>query len=119
MAQLFLDNATSIGRSFDLASDELGGSSDIANVSNYFPTIQPMIGVGDAAPEIHTAPFAAYAGGADGDAACLDGALLLAMTAVDVVTDSATRARLIARPAPDTSTAGSELDSEGADSHVA
>lgn len=113
IGRLFLANAQAIGRSFDFDTDDLGGSSDIANVSNFFPTIQPMIGVGADAPDVHTAPFAAFAGGPNGDSSALDGALLLALTAVDIAEDADLRARLIARPAPDTSVAGRELDDEG------
>jgi amidohydrolase len=110
LAEFFFDNTAVLGRNFILESDSLGGSSDIANVSNFFPTIQPMIGVGQDAPAIHTSPFAAYAGGPNGDSASMDGALLLALTVIDVATDPVTRARLISREAADTSRAGTELD---------
>ena len=115
LGQLFFANAQQLGRDFTYETDHLGGSSDIANVSNFFPTIQPMIGVGADAPDIHTAPFAAYAGGPEGDSASFDGALLLALTAVDAALDPSVRARLISLPAPDTSVAGTELDPEGED----
>jgi amidohydrolase len=112
LSRLFLENASAHGRDFVLDTDELGGSSDIANVSTFFPTIQPMIGLGPDAPAIHTAPYAAYAGGPAGDAATIDGALLLALTAVDAATDPVTRSRLLALAPPDTSRAGTELDTE-------
>jgi amidohydrolase len=111
LSRFFYDNATRMGRAFVMDDGVLGGSSDIANVSTFFPTIQPMIGLGDGAPDIHTAPFAAYAGGPDGDSASVEGALLLALTAIDAAVDPETRSRLISRPAPDTSAAGTELDS--------
>lgn len=115
LCRLFEQNATAEGATtFEFDSDEIGGSSDIANVSNYFPTIHPSIALGSEAPEIHTAPFAAVAGGDSGDAACITGALLLALTAVDAATDAATRARLLALTPPDTSSAGTELGDDDA-----
>ena len=114
LSRMFLDNAVDEGVQFEFESDELGGSSDIANVSNFFPTIHPSIALGADVPDIHTAPFAAVAGGPAGDAACISGALLLALTAVDVATHPEVRARLLAAEKPDTSAAGRELDIEGA-----
>ena len=114
LCRLFERNAIDEGAAFEFDGDEIGGSSDIANVSNYFPTIHPSIALGPEAPDIHTAPFAAVAGGPAGDAACLSGALLLALTAVDAATDAPTRARLLALAPPDTSSAGSELGDDDA-----
>ncbi|MGL3805597.1 M20 family metallopeptidase [Paeniglutamicibacter sp. R2-26] len=72
-----------------------GGSTDMGNVSHRFPSIHPMIGLGQPAAVIHTEEFARLAGSETGDQAAIDGAFLLAMTAVDAALDPALRARLL------------------------
>ncbi|WP_411722353.1 M20 family metallopeptidase [Mycetocola sp.] len=110
--QRYFDNAAALGRDIVFSDGSIGGSTDMANVSNYFPSIHPTIGVGADAPPMHSAAFAETAASAAGDAAAIDAAVALALTAADAATDPVLRSRLIARPAPDTSDAGSELGSE-------
>ena len=80
----YLANLGTLGRS--VASDprsRVVGSTDMGNVSYVVPSIHPMI---KAAPDdvaIHTPDFAEYARGPSGDAAVIDGAKALAMTALD------------------------------------
>lgn len=71
------------------------GSTDMGNVSQRFPTIHPMIGLGPDCPPIHSPEFAAFAGGTAGDKAALDGALCLALTALDCAVVPERRARLL------------------------
>jgi metal-dependent amidase/aminoacylase/carboxypeptidase family protein len=72
------------------------GSTEMGNVSQVVPSIHPMI---QAAPEgvsIHTPEFADHARSAMGDRAVIDGAKLLALTALDLWLDPAMQARVAA-----------------------
>ncbi len=64
----------------------LTGSTDLGNLSYRLPAIHPMIAVADEA--LHTAGFATASGGEAGDRAVRDGALGLALTAVDYLADA-------------------------------
>lgn len=59
------------------------GSTDMGNVSHVVPSIHPMIAVAPRGVSIHTPEFAEHARGPAGDRAVLDGATLLAATALD------------------------------------
>ncbi|TDC89616.1 M20 family peptidase [Saccharopolyspora aridisoli] len=74
-----------------IVPDYLTGSTDLGNLSFRMPAIHPMIGLGDANLSLHTEGFAAAAGSAAGDAAVIDGAIGLALTTVDYITDGALR----------------------------
>ena len=65
------------------------GSTDMGNVSYVVPSIHPMIKVAPDDVAIHTPDFAEYARGPSGDAAVIDGAKALAMTALDCWLDDA------------------------------
>ena len=65
------------------------GSTDMGNVSYAVPSIHPMIKVAPDDVPIHTPDFADYARGPSGDAAVIDGAKVLAMTALDCWLDDA------------------------------
>lgn len=95
MAGLFSANARLLGRS-PREEALLGGSTDMGNVSQYFPTIHPMIGLGDACPPIHSAEFTDFAISRAGDQAVRDGALAMAWTCIDLATDPVQRQRLLA-----------------------
>ncbi len=64
------------------------GSTDMGNVSHRVPSIHPMLGVAPAGVIIHNPEFARYAASPSGDAAVLDGAKSLAMTALDLMADA-------------------------------
>ena len=64
------------------------GSTDMGNVSYAVPSIHPMIKVAPDDVAIHTPVFAEYARGPTGDAAVIDGAKVLAMTALDCWLDA-------------------------------
>ena len=66
----------------------------MGNVSHRVPSIHPMIAAAPPHCTIHNAAFADYAGGEMGDAAALDGAKALAMTAIDYLSDAALRERV-------------------------
>ncbi len=80
----YLSNLDVVGRkvSTDPAC-RVVGSTDMGNVSYAVPSIHPMIKVAPDDVPIHTPRFADYAAAAQGDAAVIDGAKALAMTALD------------------------------------
>jgi amidohydrolase len=94
IAARYQANAESLGRSFfplDKMPLGSGGSTDMGNVSHRVPSIHPMIACAPAHVVIHNPEFATYAGSPSGDAAVIDGAKALAMTAIDVLGDQALR----------------------------
>lgn len=109
LAATFYRNTVELGIPFEYSRDDPRGSTDMANVTNFFPGIHPMLTLGAASPPTHTAAFAEYARGPHGDQAASEGALLLALTAVDVVTDPELRALYLERERPYTRDSGSEL----------
>ena len=86
----YLANLDTLGRT---PSSDPGarvvGSTDMGNVSYAVPSIHPMIKVAPTDVPIHTPAFAEYARGPSGDAAVIDGAKVLAMTALDCWLDDA------------------------------
>ncbi|MCP4753099.1 MAG: M20 family metallopeptidase [Proteobacteria bacterium] len=87
----FLRNAESLGREF-LPLDGLpvgaAGSTDMGNVSYRVPSIHPMLAAAPADCTIHHPDFTAYAVSEMGEAAAIDGAKALAMTALDFFADA-------------------------------
>jgi metal-dependent amidase/aminoacylase/carboxypeptidase family protein len=71
--------------------DFLTGSTDLGNLSYRMPAIHPMIAVSDPTVALHTSAFAEAAGGPAGDLAVRDGAVGLALTAVDYLADAELR----------------------------
>jgi amidohydrolase len=72
------------------------GSTDMGNVSHEVPSIHPMLRVAPDGVSIHTPGFAGFARGPEGDAAVVDGAVVLAKMAVEVFTDPSLLARATA-----------------------
>lgn len=70
-----------------VVSETLAASTDFGNVSFRVPGIHPLIQVAEPDVALHTAEFAAAAGGPGADAAALDGAAGLAATALDYLCD--------------------------------
>jgi amidohydrolase len=96
LASAFRANAESLGRSFfpiDKLPAGLQGSTDMGNVSHRVPSIHPMLAAAPLHCTIHNAEFAVWAASEMGDAAALDGAKALAMTALDFLCDAGLRAR--------------------------
>ncbi|MPZ87199.1 MAG: amidohydrolase [Nitriliruptorales bacterium] len=71
--------------------DHLTASTDLGNVSVRIPAIHPTLKIAPADASIHTAEFAAHAISAEADRGCVDGAIGLALTAADFLTDAALR----------------------------
>jgi amidohydrolase len=106
LAASFRANAERLGREFvpiERLSSRFAGSTDMGNVSQRVPSIHPMLAAAPPHCTIHNAEFARYAGSELGDAAALDGAKALAMTALDFLCDAdlRERARNIFRAAGD------------------
>lgn len=86
LADQFQMHAESIGREFvdyDQASGFGAGSTDMGNVSHRVPSIHPMLAVAPPNVVIHNPEFAKWAASEKGDAAVIDGAKALALTAAD------------------------------------
>lgn len=89
LGALFRVNLETLGERIEQTpEDQELGSTDVGNVSQVVPTIQPTIALTDR-PDVvcHSAAFAQAAGGEAGDRALLLAAKALAMTAVDLFTD--------------------------------
>jgi amidohydrolase len=84
LADCFQKHGESIGREF-LKPEALGGagSTDMGNVSYRVPSIHPMLASAPPNVVIHHPDFARWAGSEMGDAAALDGARTLALTAAE------------------------------------
>ena len=88
LATAYASNLARLGRTLVDGADlppSLAGSTDMGNVSKLVPAIHPMIAAAPAGVPLHSADFARYAGAAEGHRAVIDGAKVLAMTALDVL----------------------------------
>lgn len=85
MAEAFAANATALGRTFDRGRSGMNtASTDMGNVSQVVRAIHPYLGIATDASN-HQAAFADAAIAPAADQAVLDGAVLLAQTALDAV----------------------------------
>jgi amidohydrolase len=90
MAGAFERNAAPLGREFFPVKEippGFAGSTDMGNVSHRVPSIHPMLAVAPPNVIIHNAEFTKWAASDKGDAAVIDGAKALAMTALDLMAD--------------------------------
>jgi amidohydrolase len=97
LAAAFQVNAETLGREFfpvDKLPPSVRGSSDMGNVSYRVPSIHPMLAAAPLHVTIHNPEFAEWAGSEMGEAAALDGAKALAMTALDFLCDADLRLRV-------------------------
>ena len=91
LADKFQEHAESLGREFVPFEDALNfgaGSTDMGNVSHRIPSIHPMLAVAPPNVVIHNPEFTKWAASEKGDAAILDGAKALALTAADYLTST-------------------------------
>jgi amidohydrolase len=96
LAESFVANAGSLGRQFfpwEKLPASVKGSTDMGNISYRVPSIHPMLACAPMHVTIHNAEFEKWAGSEQGDAAAIDGAKALAMTALDYLTDPDLRER--------------------------
>jgi metal-dependent amidase/aminoacylase/carboxypeptidase family protein len=97
LVEKYRKNAEMLGRTFESTPRRGAGSTDMANVSLLMPTIHPMLGLDSGSAVNHQPEFAAYCRTPVADKAAVEGALAMALTAVDAATDESTRARLLGR----------------------
>jgi hypothetical protein len=72
----------------------LNFSTDVGNVSQLVPTIQPLVAIAPEGVMIHTPQFA-RAAATEGSLRCLlDAARAMAMTAIDLLSNSKTLAKV-------------------------
>ena len=87
MVASYVTNAAAVGRDVQdpaAAGRAVVGSTDMGNVSYLVPSIHPMIQVAPTGVAIHTVDFAGFAVSDAGDRAVIDGAKIMAMTAIDL-----------------------------------
>jgi amidohydrolase len=93
LARLFRKNMQALGHSIPLGSSSgFGGSSDVGNVSQLVPTIQPMVRIAPEEVLIHSPGFAKAAGKEESLRTMLDAAKAMAMTAADLLASPETLA---------------------------
>jgi amidohydrolase len=86
LGRLFHDNMRSLGRSVALGENTvLNFSTDVGNVSQLVPAIQPLVAIAPANIMIHTPQFARAAATEGALRSLLDAAKAMAMTAVDLL----------------------------------
>jgi amidohydrolase len=94
MARLFKENLAAVGRSVPLGANNLQTfSTDVGNVSQLVPTIQPLVGITGADVQLHTPAFAVAARTGEALRTLLDAARAMAMTAADILADPGTAER--------------------------
>ncbi len=96
LASAFRSNAESLGREFfpyDKLPASAQGSTDMGNISHRVPSIHPMLAAAPVHCTIHNPEFTKWAGSEMGQAAALDGAKALAMTALDILCSDELRQR--------------------------
>lgn len=85
---LYQKNLESLGEKMSLPDEKSGlGSSDVGNVSQVIPTIQPMISITDVPTAGHSEAFKVAACSPKGLRSIPLGAKALALTALDLLTD--------------------------------
>ena len=89
LLDLFAGNMAVVGLSEGQAIPDRLGSSDIGNVSQVIPAIQPMIGIAPAGTPIHSRPFADAAILPMARAGMLAAAKTMAMTTLDLLAEPA------------------------------
>jgi amidohydrolase len=90
LASAYEENLARLGRRLPSGGQGGGvtGSTDMGNVSKIVPAIHPMIAVSPPEVALHTKEFAHWAASEAAHRAVLDGARALAMTGIDVLTDT-------------------------------
>jgi amidohydrolase len=86
LSAAYAANAASAGRLVldpRTSGHRVVGSTDMGNISHLVPSIHPMIACAPTGTAIHTSEFTRHAASAAADAAVVDGALAMALTAVD------------------------------------
>ncbi len=91
MAQLFIDNMSSLGRKIQLVNaNQSFGSTDMGNVSQLVPSIHPSVAIAPKGVTIHSAQFAEASASEAGIQGMIDAAKAMAMTVVDLLSSPET-----------------------------
>ncbi|MEM9200090.1 MAG: amidohydrolase [Actinomycetota bacterium] len=96
LIDLYAKNAADIGRhplSID-DSDPITSSSDLGNISHHVPALNPVIQIAPQGTPLHTPAFADAAKSEGGDSGVIDGAVMLAYTAIDCLASKYNRAAI-------------------------
>jgi amidohydrolase len=91
LAASYTMNAALLGRTVSdprISGHRVVGSTDMGNISHLVPSIHPMIASAPHGSNIHTRSFAEHSVGPMADQAVIDGAKMMAMTAIDYWTSS-------------------------------
>jgi amidohydrolase len=109
IAELMAENMRAVGRNVhDPAPNERMGSTDMGDISQIMPAVHAYFRIAPAGVANHTVEFTEAAASPAGDQAVLDGAAVLAMTAVDLLAEPERLAQ-----------AKAEFDQQVADGHAA
>jgi amidohydrolase len=111
LAARWASNAATTGRRplpIGIIPEVLTGSTDLGNVSVRVPSIHPTLAIAPPGVTIHSPEFTAHARSEAADKGVVDGALGLALTAVDYLADADLRAAVTA----DFEAGGGKLDVE-------
>jgi amidohydrolase len=95
MSELYRRNAEALGRVVQQAPSSGGGGTDMGNISQVIPSIQPHIGINCLPAVNHQPEFAAACVAPEADQAVLDGALAMAWTTIDLALDQTLRDQLM------------------------
>ena len=86
LLESYIRNASQFGRK--MTSEFLpgtgGGSTDMGNISYLVPSIHPMMQVAPSGVSLHSAAFADHTKGEEASKAIIEGAKIMAMTAIDM-----------------------------------
>ena len=86
LLEAYVRNAKPFGRNMttDFLPGTGGGSTDMGNISYLVPSIHPMLQVAPSGVSLHSPQFAEFTKGAEATRAIIDGAKIMAMTAIDM-----------------------------------
>jgi amidohydrolase len=88
LARLYINNMRTIGREVTFPNSQNSLSTDMGNVSWVTAVIHPMVAIAPKGISQHTAEFAAAAASENGINSMLDAAKAVAMTVVDLLSDT-------------------------------
>ena len=94
LAKLFTQNMESLGRKVYPPDPRRIGSTDMGNVSQVVPSLQPIVAIASPGVLEHTPEFATAAVSEAGHQGLVDGAKALALTGVDLLADQEAIARV-------------------------
>jgi amidohydrolase len=96
LAQIYVREATELGRTFPVDEAPLSASTDMGNISLEVATIHPLVTINSWPAVNHQPEFTQAAKSPEADRAMFEGGMALAMTAVVAAKTEETRQRLLA-----------------------